>query len=52
MIRTANGTTSRPISRLYPLELTSEQENHTIEEVTEESGTPGNDPVSERGRPS
>ena len=27
MIRTTNGTTSRPIFKLYPLELTSEQDN-------------------------
>ena len=47
MIRTANGTTSRPISRLYPLELTSEQDNYTVEGV---SGTPDSDPISEGRR--
>ena len=47
MIRTANGTTSRSISRLYPLELTSEQD---VKEVNENSGTPNSDPMSE-GRP-
>ena len=52
MIRTANSTTSRLISRLYPIELTSEQDGHTVEEVNEDSGTPGSDPVSERRRPS
>ena len=55
MITTANGTTSRPISRLFPLELTSEQDkqnNHTIEVVNETSGTPNSDPMSEGRRPS
>ena len=52
MIRTANGTTSRPISKLYPLELTSEQGNHTVEGVNNNSGTPDSDPMTEGRRPS
>ena len=44
MIRTANGTTSRPISKLYPLEVTSEQDDHTVEEANKNSGTPDSDP--------
>ena len=43
MIRTANGMTSRHISKLYPLELASGQVSHTVEEVSENSGTPDSD---------
>ena len=54
IIRTANGMTSRPISKLYPLELASGQVNHTVEEVSENSGTPDSDsgPMSTGRRPS
>ena len=54
MIRPANGTTSRPIYKLYPLELTSMQVNHTVEEVSENSGAPDSDsaPMSKGRRPS
>ena len=53
MIRTANGKTSRPISKLYHLELTSEQDSHTVEEVNGNSGTPDTDlgQVSEKRHP-
>ena len=53
MIKTANGTTSRPIAKLYPLELASGQGNHTVE-VNENSGTLDSDsgPTSEGRRPS
>ena len=53
MIITANGKISRPISKLYPLELTSKQDGHTVEEVNGNLGIPDTDPgqVSEERRP-
>ena len=47
MIRTANGATSRPISKLYPLELISEQGN-SVEDNSENSGIPDSDLVSDK----
>ena len=51
MIRTVNGTTSRPISKLYLLELTSELDN-PVEDNNENSRTPDDDQVSKGRRPS
>ena len=51
MIRTANGTTSRPITRLYPLEVTAEQDDHTVEGTKENFEQPVSDPMREDGRP-
>ena len=54
IIRTANDTTNRPISKLYPLELASGKVNHTVEEVSENSETLDSDsgPTSKGRHPS
>ena len=50
MIRTVNDT-SRPITRLYPLEVTAEQDDHTVAGTKENFEQPASDPVREDGRP-
>ena len=44
----ANGVTSRPLTRLNPLELTSKQDDHTFEESRENSEQPASNHASEQ----
>jgi len=48
LIRMANGVTSRPLTRLNPLELTSKQDDHTFEESRENSEQPASNHASEQ----